>query len=135
MKKDYKMASGKTVEVEVTAQIGEILVTFKRKDDNASRKARWRNEASVEGMFEETGWEPTDKTAYIEANYDEREEKETLAAAVAGLSGKQRRLVRLRYYENKTDAEIARELGVSRPAVTQQFGTIHKALKKYFEKE
>jgi len=68
MKKDYTMANGKTVEVEVTAQIGEILVTFKREDDNASRKARWRNEASIEAMNEETGWEPTDKTVNIEAD-------------------------------------------------------------------
>jgi len=133
MKKDYTMANGKTVEVEVTAQIGEILVTFKREDDNASRKARWRNEASIEAMNEETGWEPTDTTVDIEADYDEREEKETLAAAVEGLSEQQQRLVRLRYYEEMTVEEIGRFLGVSKQAVSKQLATIHKALKKYFE--
>jgi len=133
MKKDYTTANGKTVEVEVTAQVGEILVQFGREDDNASRRARWRNEASVEGMNEETGWEPTDTAVDIEADYEEREEKATLAAAVAGLPEKQRRLVRLRYCEDKTVEEIGRLLGASKQAVSKQLATIHKALKKYFE--
>jgi len=133
MKKDYTLASGKTVELDVTAEVGEILVQFEREDDNEKRYARRRNDASVEGMFEETGWEPTDKSVDIEADYMATEGTETLLTAIAGLSEKQQRIVRRKYYENKTDAEIAAELGVSRPAVTQQIGTIHRALKKYFE--
>lgn len=133
MKTDYKTADNKTIEIEVKVEVSEILVTFERQDASARRKARRHNEASIEAFKDKTGWEPT-STVDIETEYAEREEQEALSAAIAKLGEKQRRLVRLRYYENKTNEEIARELGVSRPAVTQQFGTIHKELKKFFEK-
>ena len=134
MKKDYTMANGKTVELDVTAEINEILVKFERRDKNEKRNKRRRNEASVEGMFEETGWEPTDKTVNIERDYDESEEKETLADAITGLNERQKLIVQLHYYEEKTEREIAALLGVSQPAVNKQLAVIHKTLRKYFEK-
>lgn len=86
---------------------------------------------------DEDGGEPqyfdisADEKGYAEI--EENEESEALIAA-AGLSEKQKRLVRLYYIEEKTVCEIAVILGISQPAVSQQLTTIKTALKKYFEK-
>ncbi|MCL2751445.1 MAG: sigma-70 family RNA polymerase sigma factor [Firmicutes bacterium] len=134
MKSPYKFYDGKTSELEVNPAVAELLADFEREDENEARKARWRKEISLDALYEETEWEPTDTTVHIEADYIAKEEKETLLAGVAGLSEKQRRLVRLYYYEEKTECEIAAILGVSQQAVSQQLSTIKTALKKYFDK-
>lgn len=131
----YTLADGREVEIEVddTLGVAELLVTFERQDKSARRKARRHNEASVDAMHERTGWEPRDTSSDTEAAVEAREQQETLRAAVASLSEKRQRLVRLRYYEEKTEDEIAAELGISQQAVSQQLETIHKKLKKYFQ--
>ena len=85
-------------------------------------------------MYEETGWEPADTTVDIEGGYIAKEEKETLLEGIAELTERQRRLVRLRYYEEKTTYEIAAILGINQSNAHRQLETIHNALKKYFEK-
>ena len=133
MKKNYKLADGKTAIVKVNPAVAELLAGYEREDENAERKERWRKEVSIEAMYEETGWEPTDTTVDIEGDYIAQEETDALLAAVAGLSDKQRRLIQFYYYEEKTTYEIAAILGVSQPAVHQQLTTIKTALKKYFD--
>lgn len=81
-------------------------------------------------MNERTGWQPADKTVNIEADYIARESAGEIERAIGRLNDKQKELVRLRYYEDKPFVEIARLLGVSKSAITQQFATIHKILKK-----
>ena len=134
METPYRLAGGRIVEVETGAETAEQLAVFERKERSERRKARRRKDVSIEVLYEETGWELTDITVNIEADYIAKEERESLAAAVSGLSEKHRRLVRLKFYEQKTDAEIASLLGISRPAVTQQLGTIKTVLKKLLEK-
>ena len=130
----YKLADGKTVSVNVNPAIAGLLADFEREDKNEERKYRWRYETSIEALFEETGWEPTDTTVDIEGDYIAHEEVETLLAAIAGLSEKRRRLVWLYYYEEKTECEIAVIFGVSHQAVSRQLATIKTALKKYFDR-
>ena len=134
MKTPYKLFDGNTVELEVSPIIAEALADFEREDDNTARKERWRNEASIDAFFEETGWEPADTTVDIENDYLAREEKEILLAAVGRLSDKQQRLVRLRYYEEKTEHEIAVILGINQSNVHRQLETVQNTLKKYLAK-
>ena len=134
MKTIYKSADGQAIELEVNSAVAELLADFAREDRNEARKERWRNEVSLDAMYEETGFEPTDTAADIELDYIANEENDTLFAAVSGLSEKQRRLVWLRYYEEKTESEIAVILGINQSNVHRQLETIHKALRKYFEK-
>jgi RNA polymerase sigma factor (sigma-70 family) len=131
MKIFYRDADGETVEYEVEPAIAGQLAEFERQDANARRKARRRNEASIEHLRTATNWEPTDTSANIEADYEKREEADELARAIERLNEKQRALVRLRYFEGVPLVDIARRLGVSKPAITQQFGTIHKNLGKF----
>lgn len=53
---------------------------------------------------------------------------------IALLSDKQRRLVHLRYYEEKTEYEIAEILNINQSNVHRQLKTIYSTLKKYLEK-
>jgi len=131
---DYELYNGKTVKVNVNSAVAAALAGFKREDENEERKERWRSEherdcISYEALNEETGWEPTDTTVDIEADYIAQEEKEALLAGVSALTEKQQHIIRLYYYEYKTMPEIAREYGVSKMAISKQFAVIHKALK------
>mgnify|MGYP005918609317 CR=1 FL=1 len=134
MKTTYKLADGKTVEIEVSAELAATLADFNRKEQNEARKYRRRKEVSIEALKDETGWEPIDTAADIATVLIADEEKATLLAAVSRLSDKQRRLVNLRYYEEKTEYEIAAILGINQSNVHRQLNTIHNALKKVLEK-
>ena len=65
------------------------------------------------------------------AEIEENEDYDALLAA-AGLTEKQKRLVRLYYIEEKTSYEIAPILGINRRSVNKQIETIEKKIKKYF---
>lgn len=130
----YTSTDGKTATIEVNSAVAELLADFEREDRNAARNKRRHNEISLDAMRGETGWEPADTAADIETVLIADEERQTLLAAVARLSDKQRRLVNLRYYEEKTEYEIAVLLGINQSNVHRQLNTIHNALKKILEK-
>ena len=135
MKTIYKSTDGQATELEVNSAVAELLADFAREDRNAARKERWRNEVSLEAMQEETGWEPTDIDANIELDYIAAEEKDALLAAVSMLPDKQRRLVALYYYEEKTLREIGGILGVHFSCVQRRLETVHAQLKNLLEKK
>lgn len=134
MKRPYRTRDGKIVVIETKPEVAEQLDCLERREASARRKARRHNESSIEERYEQTGWEFADRNANIEANYIEREEKEMLATAIKNLTEKQQRLIRLYYYKNKTESEIAREFGISHQAISKQLAKIHKAIIKFFEK-
>lgn len=134
MKTTYTLTDGKTVEIEVSAELAATLADFIREDKNAARNKRRHNEISIEALKDETGWEPIDTAADIETVLIADEERTPLLAAVSRLSDKQRRLVNLRYYKEKTEYEIAAILGINQSNVHRQLNTIHNALKKILEK-
>ena len=134
MKTIYKTGNGQTAELEVSSAVATLLADFAREDRNAARKERQRKEVSIEAMYEEMGFELTDTAVDIETEYINNEEKDSLLAAVSALSDKQRLLIRLRYCEKKTESEIAVILRVNQSNIHRQLETIHKELRKYFEK-
>ena len=67
----------------------------------------------------------------VRSNAVERARREAIAVLGelirTGLTQRQRRLVELYYFERRTQAEIARELGVSQQAVSRQlFGVLRR---------
>ena len=62
------------------------------------------------------------------------EQKERVRAAIKKLRPTQQEIILLRFYYNKTQADIAREKGVSKAAVGQQLQRALKQLKKFFLK-
>ena len=53
---------------------------------------------------------------------------EELAEALATLSAPSRRLIKLIFWEDRTESEVARELGVSQPAICKRLHTVLDAL-------
>jgi RNA polymerase sigma factor (sigma-70 family) len=127
----YKLADGKTVELDVSAEVAEQFTVFRRQNDSAQRKARRHKELSLDGLNERTGYEPPDKSVNIETDYIKRERGEELARAIKRLNDRQREIIQLHFYEDKPLVEIAQLLGVSKSAITQQFAVIYKNLKKF----
>ena len=127
----YEFADGAVceVETEVSEAVAELLADFERKDKNYARNLRRRGEISLDGLKAETGWEPIDPNADVETQVLQRETLSELYKAKSQLNEKQRKIIRLFYYEEKTFSEIAKNLGVNRRSVSKQLDTILKKLK------
>jgi len=92
---------------------------------------------SLDGLMN-AGFDAIDPNTDIEREFAEREErqeiKEKVQAAIAQLKPKQQELVRLFFYEEKTQTEIARIFGVSVSAINQQMEVVKKKLRKIIKK-
>lgn len=62
------------------------------------------------------------------------ENEERIHKAMAALSNKQKDLAEKVFFKGMTLTAIAKEKGVSQPAITQQLATVLKKLKKLLEK-
>ena len=81
-------------------------------------------------VFEEQGIEFKDENSSIEDNLLNKETKESVQNAIKQLSEKQQELVYQVFYLNKSLADIAKEKGVSKSAITQQMQVIYRKLKE-----
>lgn len=89
---------------------------------------------SLDGLMD-AGFDAADPNTDIEREFAEREEKQEIKvkvqAAIAKLTPRQQEIVRLYYYEEKTQDEIASQLGISRTTVETLLGRILLKLKKF----
>lgn len=131
----YRLANGKTIEVEVTEEQAEVITKTVKKSENNDYKhfVRKTRETSLEHLNDEYGWEPQDDTVDVQREVIRLDEAQRLRRAVACLTDKQQLLVRLCYFEGKEFQEVAEMLGVSKAAVSQQFKTIYGQLKRILE--
>ena len=78
-----------------------------------------------------------DKRSDVEANYIEqetqKEEYEKLHAAIATLTPRQQEMVRLIYFEDKTQEEVAQIFGIDSSSVRHALKRIKDALRKKLE--
>ena len=74
-----------------------------------------------------------DRRLDVEQNYIAKEEKQELYVAIASLTPRQKELVRLIYFENKTQDDVAEIWNVSQQAVSKALGKILTKLKSFFE--
>lgn len=86
--------------------------------------------------FKEKGFEIENTEFDLEADYAEEdsknEMKERLHKAIMQLTPRQREMVRLVYFEGKTQKEVAEHFGIKQPTVQQAMKRIIAALKKFF---
>lgn len=86
--------------------------------------------------FREKGYEIENKELDLEADLIEedtaRDRKERLHKAIAQLNPRQQEIVRLIYFEGKTQKEVADYLGIKQPTVQEAIKRIIASLKKYF---
>lgn len=130
----------KIVEVETPEQeelVKELNRDFER-EDKREKTARARC-VSLDYLFERDGFEFADNSLSGEEKYIEREEKGIINArihkAIADLTPRQKEIVIKVYFENKSQAEVARELGVSEAIISKTMKRALSNLKKYLEKK
>lgn len=150
-KEDKKMAKKKVVyqitrtqykiiEVETSEQeelVKELNRDFER-EDKREKTARARC-ISLDYLQESEGYEPADDTPTSEESYIEQEEKEAFNArihqAIAQLTPRQKEMVMMIYFENKSQTEVAKKYKISESAVSHAMERIYQTLRKILEKK
>ncbi len=128
----YEFADGTTSEIEVTDELYalhlELVQQEKRNHWRETRRHISLNYLSDKGIdIESNAADPLD-------DCEQRENDERIHNAIKHLSDKQRELAQKVFYDGMTLTAIAKEKGVSQPAITQQLATVIKKLKKLLQK-
>lgn len=89
-------------------------------------------------QLQEMGIEATDNSIDVEENYIQKEtvleDKERVQKTISRLTKRQQQLVRWIYFEEKSQSEVAENLGVGKTAINNAMKRIYSSLKKYLEK-
>ena len=132
MKTDYKLARGKTVEVEVTAEQAVVIAKIVKKSENNDYKhlVRKTRETSLEYLSDEHDWEPQDGTTDVQREVEREDDAERMKRAIDCLTEKQQTIIRLHFYDGYQFVEIAEIMGISKSTVSRHFDAAKKALEK-----
>ena len=130
----------KNISVELENELADWLITqpedvqrdfilFEYKAKCVERKETRRTQSLDSSL--DNGFDIADENA---DTADDILTRLAVGQAIERLNPRQRWIVDQLYYKGKTQAEIARELGITKSAVTQQVTYIKNTLKKFFEK-
>lgn len=128
----YTFADGTTSEIEVTNELYAVHLQLVQ-DEKRNHWRETRRHISLNYLME-MGVDFADIAADSFAAVELREDDKRIHKAVAALSERQRELVQKVFFEGMTLTAIAKEKGVSQPAITQQLATVIKKLKKFLQK-
>ena len=126
----YKFNDGTTKEISVTDELYALHLELLQEEKRNHWKET-RRHISLDYLMEQ-GADIADHdsgdplSALIEKTDDER-----IKTALSYLSDKQRSLIEKVFYNDLSLREIARQMGVSHQALSQQLATIYKKLKKF----
>ena len=88
--------------------------------------------------FKEDGVEILDRDVDLETTYIENEERisnqERLHKAILQLTPRQQEMIRMVYFEGKTQEDLAQYYGVGKQAISNAMQRIYATLKKFLEK-
>ena len=128
----YTFADGTTSEIEVSEEIYALHLELAQQEKRNHWKET-RRHTSLNCLME-LGVDFIDTAADPCAAALLREDDERIHKAIAALSERQRELAQKVFFEGMTLTAIAKEKGVSQPAITQQLSTVIKKLKKFLQK-
>jgi RNA polymerase sigma factor (sigma-70 family) len=129
MKIKYKFADGTVSEVEVSDEIGTIIIDSRHSEMAGNRRERYYREFSVDGTdFENDEWAVT---ATPEDDYLQQYDNSILRAALSQLTPIQRKRLQC-YADGMTYREIAELEGVAVKAVQDSIEQARKKVKKFF---
>ena len=128
MKIKYEFAN-ETIEIEVEEEWADIVIDLDRQEYNINHKET-RRHCSLEAYNLDDALLPSDED--VERDVIADEDKKRLYKAIAALTPDQQELVHRVYFNNERLADIAREQGVSRAALTNRMNRIIASLKKFF---
>ena len=130
----YKLNRYQVTKVEVeTAEQEQAVKMLNRDTDRFAKSEDTYREryASLDEMYEESGFEPADDSSTPEEQFLENEKNEAIkrlvAKAMEELTEKQKIVVYKTFWEEKTLREIGKELGIS---YVTAFGILETAKKK-----
>ena len=128
----YEFADGTTSEIEVTDELYALHLELVQQE----KRNHWRESRRHISLnyLMELGVDFADTAADPVAAVELCEDDERIHNAIKHLSDKQRELAQKVFFEGKTLTAIAKEKGVSQPAITQQLATVIKKLKKLLQK-
>lgn len=126
MKINYTFANGENSEVEVTEEIGNMILDSRRKESNLERKERYHCYSLDAAIYEGAEYAGEDTPELVLA---QQIESQQLLELLQGLPEVQRRRLLL-YAEGKSLREIARMEGVDHKAVKKSV----EAARKFFLK-
>lgn len=134
-----KNADGQKVYVEVT----EAQASAYREEKQKEWRSEWNEKYHTVSFDEmvEAGYDLADADSDIDRIFEEKDEikrtksmLKTLKKALQTLTPIQKRTVYKLFVKNMSQAEIAREEGLTKMALTYRVSGIYAKLKKYFEK-
>ena len=126
MKIKYQFAT-ETVEVEVSEELGNIIVDLDRQEYNNHHKET-RRHCSLDAFNLDDALFPSEED--IEAEVVAKDQYNRLYAAIALLEPQQKELVRQVFFEDRKIVDIAAEEGVSEAAIRNRLKKITQHLKK-----
>ena len=128
MKIKYEFAKPEeSVEIEVSDDIGEVIVRLDKDERNSYQKLH-RRSCSLEAYDSYGKLIEADED--IESDYIESEEKKALYKAIATLLPQQQALITRVFYDNERITDIARSEGVSEAAIRDRLKKIYAQLRK-----
>lgn len=129
----YEFNDGTTSEIEVTDEVYTLHLQLVQEE----KRNHWRETRRHISLYYllENGVDFVDTAADSFAAVELRENEERIHNAIKNqLTDKQRELAQKVFFEGMTLTDIAKEKGVSQPAITQQLATVIKKLKKLLQK-
>lgn len=128
----YRFADGTTNEIEVTDEFYTLYAELVQQEKRNHWKET-RRHISLE-YLNENGIDFASPAADLLSVLIQQEDEKQIHRAMAMLSDKQKDLAEKVFFKGMTLTAIAKEKGVSQPAITQQLATVLKKLKKLLEK-
>ena len=128
MKITYKFVTGEVAEVEVSEEIGAVIVDLDRQEYNNDHKET-RRHYSLEGKVYE-GMDYAAEDSGLEALFAGPTDEERLHAAIRQLSHDQQEMVQAIFFENVSVNDYAARMGVTQSAISHRLQTVKKKLKK-----
>ena len=124
------------VEVETVEQEQAVKMLNRDTDRFAKSEDTYRERyASLDEMYEESGFEPADDSPTPEEQFFENEKNEAIkrlvAKAMEELTEKQKIVVYKTFWEEKTLREISRELNAHHSSIEEIYSAAMKKLKKF----
>lgn len=137
----YKLNRYQVTEVEVETEKQEKAVKMLNRDTDRFAKSEdtYRERCdSLDEMCEEKGYELASDTLSPEEQMihdcEQNELKELIQKAIEKLKPRQREMVFMIFFEEKTQAEVAEYYGITESAVSQSMDRIYASLRKILKK-
>ena len=133
----YKITRHEFEIIEVTTPEEEKLIEELNKEFERVEKAEQRYRArflSLDELYETQGFEPADSSPSADDEKEKQPYHPTLHAAINTLSKRQKQIIVMHYFQDKSQVEIAKELHITESTVSITLERAHNNLRKFFEK-